>query len=136
MHFRVKFCFDRNVNNEIDMTVWRFLPGASKNGTFFGSGETWFETDRDMTLEDLMSMLKKAIDDVFGYYKKEDMFEYVAGGHQEWLDNRSRMFRLSTFAPPEEIVEKIKSLQQNIKKTEGSLHKMRHDVGKLFRELD
>jgi hypothetical protein len=133
MHFRIRFLFDSIVNTEIDMTIWKFLPGTTRIGTFFSSGDIWFETDSDKGLPE---RLKAAIGDVFDYYKREDMFGYVESGYSKYLEKPDKLFLLSAFAPADDTVDKIKKLLDDIKCTEDRLFGLKMECGALFRELD
>ena len=133
MHFRIRFLFDSLVNAEIDIAIWKFFPNTTRIGTFFSSGDIWFETNSD---EGLSEKLKAAIGDVFDYYKKEDMFGYVESGYQRYLEKPDELFVLSAFAPADDLVEKIKTLLEDIKCTEDLLYGLKLECGALFRELD
>jgi len=139
MHFRVQFLFeDRNVNNEIDFSIWKHLPaGMTRMGIFFGSGDTWFETDMDYSIDDLSQTLQKALDDVFAQYKKrQDMFGYVAAGYKQYLVKKDGLFKLSEFTPHPLAANRVKVLKEDIKRTEDTLYRMKKELGELFREID
>lgn len=136
MHFRVRFEFKGNINNEIDMSIWRFLPGMTKITSLYGSGCIWFETDKDWSLDDLKHEFTKAIDAVFEHYKEQGCFGYVEAGYQDYLDDKGKVFSLSAFCPPDEKVNTIKGLKQKIQQTEVELYGMRFAYGELLKAID
>ena len=135
MHFRVRFRFESTrVNNEIDMSIWKFLPCATKIGVFSKSGYTWLETKEDYSVEEFSQVLQKAICDVFAYYKTEDMFGYVEAGYEQ--HKGAGIFTVSAFAPPVESVERIKMLTSEVKLTEECLYDLNKTCGELFGEIE
>lgn len=117
------------------MSVWQFLPGATKMGMFFISGDTWVETEEAWSLDELCQRLQKAIDYVFDYYKSEDMFGYLQAGYEQYLKGDS-LFHLSAFNPPEEKVQKAKMLIEEIQQREEHLNGLKKEYEGLFRDID
>lgn len=136
MHFRMRFLFDNNsVNVEMNIAIWSFLPGVTRIGSFFRSGDIWFETDRDWSVDEMSGALHRAIHRVFEHYREQDCFGYVESGYERFSEG-DELFSLSVFNPPEASVERVKELLQNIKVVEESLCDMRRECGELFRTIE